>query len=219
MHNTQNAPIAPGGAPAAPLPKSGMAIASLVLAIIAVATSILPLINNISFFLAILAVVFGIVGIVGVARGKRSGRGLAIAGIVVAVIAGALVLSAQASYSAAFDRAETSLDRMTGDATEQVLAEEVDVQVGAFVATEGKYGRFDTVLPITLTNKSSEAATFNIHIEAIAADGSRLDDTYVTANDLRPGQSQDFEAFTYVPSDKVEAMRGATFEIVEASAY
>lgn len=223
MSNTQNAPIAPGGAPAAPLPKSGMSIASLVLGIIAAVASTVPLINNVAFPLAILAVIFGVVGIIGVARGKRSGRGLAIAGIVVAVIAGVMAQQMNMALSAAFDeaatQAEANLDRMTGDATEQVLAEEVDVQIGAFSATEGKYGLVSTALPVTLTNKSDEAATFNIHIEAIAADGSRIDDSYVMANDLGPGQSQNFEAFTYVASDKLEAMKGATFEVVEASAY
>ena len=234
MSNTQNAPIAPAGAPAAPLPKSGMAIASLVLGIVAAVTSFLPIINNLSLILAVLAVIFGIVGLVAASRGKRAGRGLAIAGIVVAVVAGAVVLGTQALYSAAIDKvqaetdaafdqakaeADANLDRMTGDATEQVLAEEVDVQIGAFSATEGKYGLVSTALPVTLTNKSDEAATFNIHIEAIAADGSRIDDSYVMANDLGPGQSQNFEAFTYVASDKLEAMKGATFEVVEASAY
>ena len=234
MSNTQNTPIAPGGAPAAPLPKSGMAITSLVLAIIAAVTSFLPVINNLSFILAALAVIFGIVGIVGVSRGKRSGRGFAIAGIVVAVVAGAVVLGTQALYTAALDRAmdeadaafdqakaeaDASLDRMTGDATDQVLAEEVDVQIGAFSVTEGTYGMTSTALPVTMVNKSDETATFNIHIEAVAPDGSRIDDSYAMASDLRPGQSQDFELFTYVPSDKLEAMRGATFEIVEASAF
>lgn len=223
MSNTQNAPVVPSGVSAAPLTKSGMAIASLVLGIVAAATSFLPFINNLSFPLAVLAVIFGIVGIIGVARGKRSGRGLAIAGIVVAVVAGAVTLSAQAFYAAAIDHAvneaDASLDRMSGDATDQVLAEEVDVQIGAFSATEGSYGLVSTALPVTLTNKSDETSTFNIHIEAVASDGSRLDDAYVVASELRPGQSQDFEAFTYVASDKLEAMKGATFEIVEASAY
>ena len=234
MSDTQNAPIAPGGAPAAPLPKSGMAIASLVLGIVAAVTSFLPIINNLSFILAVLAVIFGIVGVVAASRGKRAGRGLALAGIVVAVVAGAVVLGTQALYSAAIDKvqaetdaafdqakaeADANLDRMTGDATDQVLAEEVDVQIGAFAATEDKYGLADTGLPVTLTNKSDQTATFNIHIEAVGSDGGRIDDGYAMANDLRPGQSQDFELFTFVPSDKLEAMKGATFEIVEASAY
>lgn len=232
-------PVSPASVPAQPapaptLPKSGMAITSLVLAIIAAATSFLPFINNLSFILVILAVIFGIVGLVGIGRGKRSGRGLAIAGIVVAVVAGAVVLGTQAMYSAAIDKAaaeadaaldqaraeaDASLDRMTGDATDKVLADEVDVQIGAFTAEKGKYGMIDAALPVRLTNKSDETATFNVHIEAIAPDGSRLDDGYALASDLRPGQSQDFELFTLVTSDKLEAMRGATFEIVEASAY
>lgn len=223
IQNTPGAPVSPGSVPAAPLPKSGMAVASLVLAIIAAVASTVPLINNVSFLLAILAVIFGVVGIVGVARGKRSGRGLAIAGIVVAVIAGVVAQQMNMALSEALDEAATqanaNLDRMTGDATDQVLAEEVDVQMGAFTATEGKYGLVDTALPVTLTNKSDQTATFNVHIEAVAPDGSRIDDAYALANDLRPGQSQDFELFTLVSSDKLEAMKGATFEIVEASAY
>ena len=42
---------------------------------------------------------------------------------------------------------------------------------------------------------------------------------YVYANNLNAGQSQNFDAFTYISSDKLEAMKSATFKIVEASAY
>ena len=41
-------------------PRSAMAVASLVLGIVALVTSILPIINNLSFLLAILGIVFAI---------------------------------------------------------------------------------------------------------------------------------------------------------------
>ncbi|MCI8468218.1 MAG: DUF4190 domain-containing protein [Eggerthellaceae bacterium] len=233
-HNDPAAQSASGVPGAVPPSRSGLAIAALVLGIVAAATSFLPFINNISFIIALVALALGIAGLVSVGRGGRRGKGLAIAGIILAVVSGAVVLGTQALYSAALDKAvdeanaamdeaaaeaNASLDRMTGAATDEVLANDVDVVIGAFSVEEGSYGLTDTSLPVTLTNTSDETATFNIHIEAVGADGSRIDDAYVMASDLRPGQTQDFEVFTYVPTDKLEAMQAATFEIVEASVY
>lgn len=94
--------------PPIPQPKSGMAIAGFVLGIIALLTSFLPIINNLSFFLAILGLIFGIVGMVGISKGKKSGKGLAIAAIVICVVSGAVVLGTQSMYSAALDSAVSS---------------------------------------------------------------------------------------------------------------
>lgn len=72
---------------------------------------------------------------------------------------------------------------------------------------------------VKVTNKSSETKSFNIHIEAVDSNGTRIDEGYVYANSLSSGQSQDFKIFTYVSSDKLDAMKNATFRIVEASMY
>lgn len=50
---------------------SGMAIAALVLGILAILTSFLPIINNGSFFLAALGLIFAVVGFVGIRKGKK----------------------------------------------------------------------------------------------------------------------------------------------------
>ena len=93
-------------------PRSAMAVASLVLGIVALVTSILPIINNLSFLLAILGIVFAIIGLVGISKGKKSGKGLGIAGLVLSVIAFILVLVMQSAFSAALDQAmeESGLD-------------------------------------------------------------------------------------------------------------
>lgn len=84
---------------------SGMAVTGLVIGIVALLLSLVPIINNAAFFLAILGVVFAIIGIVGTGAGKKSGRGLAIAGLAISIIAGIAVLGSQAFYSAAIDAA------------------------------------------------------------------------------------------------------------------
>ena len=61
--------------------------------------------------------------------------------------------------------------------------------------------------------------SFDIEIESVANDGSRLDTDYIFVNDLAAGQSQSFELFTFVEDEKIESMKKASFKIIEASMY
>ena len=74
-------------------------------------------------------------------------------------------------------------------------------------------------MTVKVTNKTSETKSFNLHIEAVDESGARINEDYVYANDLAAGQSQSFDIFTYVSSDKLNAMQNATFKIVEASMF
>lgn len=65
----------------------------------------------------------------------------------------------------------------------------------------------------------NEKKSFSIHIEAINEKGERIAEDYLYANDLNVGQSQSFDVFKYVESDKIEQMKKAQFKIVEASVY
>lgn len=89
---------------------SGLAIAGLVVGIIAAISSWMPIINNLSFFLALIGAVLAIVGLVSALRGKRGGKGLAIAAVVVNVVAIAIVLGTQSAYSNAIDEATSGPD-------------------------------------------------------------------------------------------------------------
>lgn len=60
----------------------GLAIASLVLGILAIINSFIPIINFIAYILGIIALILGIIAIV-----KNAGRGMAIAGVVLAGVA------------------------------------------------------------------------------------------------------------------------------------
>lgn len=213
------APAPASAAPAEKQPKSAAAITALVLAIVALALSFLPIINNFAFLLVILAIVFGIVGTVGITRNKRSGFGIAIASLIIAIVAGALVIGSQAIYSAAIDEASHQLDKSTGAATEEVLGNDVNVELGNLTLKKSGYGMIDSSMPVTVTNLTDEQASFQITVEAVTADGARITQDYIYANDLAAGQSQTFKIFTYVSSDDYEAMKTAKFNIVSASVY
>lgn len=88
-----------------PLSMSAMAVTGFVIGLVALLTSFLPFINNFSFVLGLLAFIFSIVGLVGCARGKKKGKGLAIAALIISLLSCVVVIWSQSIYSAAIDDA------------------------------------------------------------------------------------------------------------------
>lgn len=107
-------------AAAAPqLSKSGLGIAGFVLGIIALATSFLPIINNFSAMLAVVGFVLALVGTIACVKGRKAGKGLSIAGVVMNVIAFIVVLATQSMYSSAIDDAFSGTSVAPQPAAEQ----------------------------------------------------------------------------------------------------
>lgn len=194
--------------------KSGFAIAGLVLGIIGICTSFMPIINNLSFIMGILAIIFGII-----ALAKKVGKGKAIASLVLGILAIVITLSSQKALSDSLDAVSKDLDKATGSSTEEVLKNDVDVTLGNFEVKKGEYGLTQTQLKVNVKNKTSETKSFNIQIEAVDGNGTRIATDYIYANSLASGQSQEFKIFEYVESEKLDSMKNATFKIVEASMY
>ena len=193
--------------------KSSLCTAGLVLGIIGVCTSFIPIINNLSFIIGILAVIFGLISI------KKASKGKMIATVILGILAIIITLSVQKTVADSLDALSEDLDTASGENTEQVLANDVEVVLGDFEATTDEYGLSDTKLTVKVTNKTNETKSFTIQVEAVDANGSRINQDYVYANNLTAGQSQDFDIFQFVSSDQIEAMQNATFNIVEASEY
>lgn len=103
---------------------SGMAIAGLVLGIVAAVGSWIPIINNFSFVLALVGVLLAIVGLVSTMRGKHTGKGLAIAAVVVNAVAIAIVLSTQSAMSAAIDDAANGPDVAAVDSSDDAESQQ-----------------------------------------------------------------------------------------------
>ena len=193
---------------------SGLATAGMVLGIIGVVLSFIPIINNIAFFIGILALIFGIIGIV-----KKVGKGKAIAGIVLGILSIVITLAMQSAVSDAIDETSKELDKITGNSTEEVLKTEANVTLGDLQISKDEYGLTDSKMVVTVKNITDKKKSYSLHIEAVDANGNRIHEDYVYANDLSAGQTQNFEIFTYIEDSKIDAMKAATFNIIEASAY
>lgn len=187
-------------------PRSGLAIAGLILGIIALLTSLLPIINNMSFFVALVGTVLAIIGLVACMRGKRAGKGLAIAAVVVNVISIVAVIASQSMYSAAIDDAmngpQAVQESQDEDAAEDDASEskpddsagEKKLAVGSSVElSNGMTVSVDEIVPgltnydgATLTgvrvmyaNNSDEALSFNSYDwKGESASGVQSDATY-----------------------------------------
>lgn len=194
--------------------KSGFATAGLVLGIIGICTSFIPFVNNLSFVLGAIGVIFAVISLV-----KKASKGQAIAGVILCVLAIVITINSQKALSDSLNEVSANLDKASGASTEEVLANDANVELGKFEVTKDSYGMTDTKLTVKVTNKTTEKKSFNFHIEAVDATGARINEDYVYANDLAAGQSQSFDIFTYVSSDKLNSMKNATFKIIEASMY
>ncbi len=102
---------APTPIPAQPQPSqqtSGLAVAGLVLGIVAVATSFVPIVNNVSFFLGVIGLALAIAGNVSIKKSGKKGQGIAIAGIVLSIISIVIVLLMQSMCAAILSSATSS---------------------------------------------------------------------------------------------------------------
>ena len=211
-------------------PRSAMAVASLVLGIVALVTSILPIINNLSFLLAILGIVFAIVGLVGISKGKKSGKGLGVAGLVLSVIAFILVLVMQSAFSAALDQAmeESGLDTATaqgvaagdsGSAAEQSEATQAayGVTIDDCRVTEDYQGNPAAVVTYTFTNNSDEAVhakAFQNGTELELAVVADAEESGKSMNEVKPGSS-----ITYESAYELADMSDLTVEVEELFSF
>ncbi len=200
--------------------KSGLAIAGIYIAAFALVGSWIPILNNFSFMFAVIALACGVVGFVAIKKGKRVGQGLATATIILSLVTMGVVLATQAFYGAVVDEVGKSVNETVNDYdgtnTDKLLKNNVDVTIGKFSVTSSEYFE-ETKLPVTIKNKSSEKASYSVKIEAVDKDGARIADDVIYVSDLGAGQSIKETAFEYVESGKVDALKKATFKVLEVT--
>ena len=119
--------------------KTGFSVASMVLGIIGICLSFIPIVNNVSFILGVLSVIFAMVSLV-----KKSGKAKAIVGLILGILSVVITLSLQNSWSKSLDDVGKDLDNMTGDNTEEILKKDVDVNIGKLNVTTDEYGYSDS---------------------------------------------------------------------------
>ena len=187
--------------------KSAAAIVGLVLGIIALVTSFVPIVNNFSFILALIGVVFAVVGLVGTLRGKKGGKGLAIASTILNVLALVIVLATQSMYSAALDEAVNS----TSTASSATTSAPASDAPTASADSADKYTIADEALTgdsytskITGTEKLSYVS---VSYSLFDAEGNQVDTAYASTSNLDAGGTWKFEATALSGTDKVASFK------------
>lgn len=195
---------------------SKFATVALVLGIIGVILSFIPIVNNLAFVMGVLALIFSVIALV-----KRKSVATGVVALVLAVASMGITLAMQKAVGDALDEAGEEIsqvfDDASGENTEAILENDLDVTIGEFTLTEDEYGLQDSKLAVTVRNKSDEKQSFSVKIEAVNAEGNRIEDDTIYANDLGAGQSQEFNIFNFVASDKYEALKSASFKVVSAT--
>ena len=194
---------------------TGLSIAALVLGIVAILLSFIPVVNFISFITGILALIFGIISVVN----KNTKNGFPITAIILASLAFIIAIVINIATVEVAKDASNELDKVKGNATEEVLKNDVEVTLGNLEITKDEYGLTDTQLVVTVKNTTDSTKSYNIQVEAIDSTGKRIEEGYVLINNLGPGQTTTDKIFEYIEDEKLEAMKTAKFKIAKASVY
>lgn len=187
--------------------------------IIAAVFCLIPIINFLSLVLGAVGLVLGVIAWRGASKGTRAGKGKAITGVVLAVVSGFVAILANVAFATAVNEVGKSVDRAVGNATEQVLAEDLDVKIGRYKLTDQGFGLRDGALTVTLTNKDDKRQSFDVKLEAVSAGGQRISTDTAYVSDLAPGQADEVEMFEFATDTDMTQLKGATFKVIEASAY
>jgi hypothetical protein len=147
-------------------------------------------------------------------------------GVIIAVISGVVVVVLAFFVFVAplifIDKMSSNVDELisnsSGGNTEQILDDDLDVDFGAFTRDRTYSSLTVGKLPVTVKNKGSERATYNIQIEAVDANGDRIAEDTFYATNLAPGQSVTKDVFT-VNSDDYYELTKATFRVAGISKY
>ncbi|PFG42406.1 hypothetical protein ATJ88_1067 [Isoptericola jiangsuensis] len=119
---------APAAPPVPPAKGNALAVAGFVVALVSLLFCLVPIVNNLALLGAVVGLVLAVVGVVKSRRGAPRG-GLAIAGVVLAVLAGIGVLASQAFYGKVVDEVTAELSdtpTAAGDDTDSTDAETDD---------------------------------------------------------------------------------------------
>ena len=91
---------------------SGLGVSALVLSIISIVFSFVPIINNLCLVLGVLAIIFSGCSFRATGKkGKKRGRGMVIAGLILGILSIVITLAMQASFSASLDKATESMNK------------------------------------------------------------------------------------------------------------
>ena len=159
-------------------------------------------------------------------RAKSAGKGALIGFITKIVLSIILVILYVVFAATLFTNISNDIESnilAIGDAfreetTDEILEKYVDVSFGEFKVTNNGYFS-ETTLDITVKNKAEKQCSYYITIEAVDANGARIETDMIYADRLGAGQEIYLTAFEYVDQEKLNKFKNATFRVLEINKY
>lgn len=159
-------------------------------------------------------------------RAKSAVKGALIGFITEIVLAIILVILSVVFAASLFNNISNNIsnnipaigDVFREETTDKILEKDVDVSFGEFKVTNNGYYS-ETSLDITVKNKAEKQCTYYITIEAVDANGARIDTDMIYADRLGAGQEIYLKAFEYVDQEKLNQFKNATFKVLEINKY
>ena len=159
-------------------------------------------------------------------RAKSAGKGALIGFITKIVLSIILVILyvvfAATLFSNISDDIESNVPLIGNvfreETTDEILEKYVDVSFAEFKVTNKGYFS-ETSLDITVKNKAEKQCTYYITIEAVDANGARIETDMIYADRLGAGQEISLKAFEYVDQEKLNQFKSATFRVLEINKY
>lgn len=155
-------------------------------------------------------------------RAKSAGKGALIGFITKIVLTIILVILYVVFAASLFNNISNNIpaigDVFSEETTDKILEKYVDVSFGEFKVTNNGYYS-ETSLDITVKNKAEKQYTYYITIEAVDANGARIDTDMIYADRLGAGQEIYLKAFEYVDQEKLNQFKNATLKVLEINKY
>jgi len=85
------------------------------------------------------------------------------------------------------------------------------------VTSDGHFS--ETSLDFTVKNKAEKQYSYYITIEAVDANGTRIETDMIYADRLGAGQDINLTAFEYVDQEKLDQFKHAAFRVLEIDKY
>lgn len=197
--------------------RSGLATASMVLGIIAIIGSWIPFLNVFSIVLAVVGLGLGVPALIVLIAKKRGSTEKTIAGLVLCILTLMIAVNMNNAVSDAvndgMDDINNNFNEMTGENTEQILANDLDVTFGNYTTDGNEY--FETgKLEVTIKNKTNETYNYSINIEALDKDGVRIATDTIYVDEIAPNQTAKFDTFSYQEVEKLKtAVKYVAYEV------
>lgn len=150
-------------------------------------------------------------------RAKSAGKG-ALIGFITKIVLYIILVILDVVFAASLFYIPANGDVFREETTDEILEKYVDVSFGEFKVTNNGYFS-ETSLDITVKNKAEKQCTYYITIEAVDANGARIETDMIYADRLGAGQEIYLKAFEYVDQEKLNQFKNATFRVLEINKY